>query len=892
ITIPDSVTNIANHAFSECTSLTNITIGNMVTIIGDYAFSHCTSLTSIIIPNKVTIIGDYAFSNCLNVTSITIGNMVTIIGDYAFSHCTSLTSITIPDSVTNIANYAFSECTSLTSITIGNNVTIIGDYAFSQCTSLTSIIIPNKVTIIGDYAFSGCLNVTNITIGNNVTIIGDYAFSHCTSLTSIIIPNSVTIIGDYAFSNCLNVTSITIGNNVTIIGDYAFSQCTSLTSITIPDSVTSIGHYAFSGCLSLTLITIGNNVTLIGDAAFYGCIGLTRVTIGNRVTSIGNQAFYNCASLTGVYFLGNAPSLGLDVFFNDSLATVYYLAWTTGWGSTFGGRPTALWNLEVAMSGFSLIASWTGGVNVNAFSAVRGSEFVVRSNDLVVTHLGYYDAAADGLLEAHDIGVFGMDGALLVSAAVSAGTGAFLTNGFRYVGLVSPLLLRKNTSYVLAATLGSSNNDNTVEGVTGIATGDGALQFVGSRYAPTNGLAYPSATSSSNWIAANFIAGVPPSIVQPPQDWTSIAGENVAFTVIAGGTAPLFYQWRKQATNLTDSGHVSGATSPNLTLADVQTDDAGNYSVVVTSPYGSVTSSVARLVVNPVPNCVLIDVTPGGGIVMPDPFQSSFPPNSSVKLTALPENGWTFLDWKGNAQGTNPEVTLQVTWGTTFRARFGTEISVTPSGNGTVRVIPQSLLYPYGAAVRIVAEPEPGNCFTGWSGSANGDVNPLTMIVQDGHPAILASFDTLPAGRVALTAIPDGYGVVSVEPQGNTFSIGQAVTNNAIADNGQEFLGWSGDATGTNNPLVVTMNQSKIITARFTKRPRLHIQPLVLEGLLLTLTGEFSASYCILRSTDIVNWEPYLMLTNAYGEAQMIDPPAANQCLYYQAVGENTGATP
>ena len=49
----------------------------------------------------------------------------------------------------------------------------------------------------------------------------------------------------------------------------------------------------------------------------------------------------DCTSLTGVYFQGNAPSLaGSSVFDGDNHATVYYLPGTTGWGSTFGGRPT------------------------------------------------------------------------------------------------------------------------------------------------------------------------------------------------------------------------------------------------------------------------------------------------------------------------------------------------------------------------------------------------------------------------------------------------------------------------------------------------------------------------------------------------------------------------
>jgi hypothetical protein len=51
-----------------------------------------------------------------------------------------------------------------------------------------------------------------------------------------------------------------------------------------------------------------------------------------------------CAGLTAVYFQGNAPSLGSSVFSGANAATIYYLPTTTGWGSTFGGRPALPWN--------------------------------------------------------------------------------------------------------------------------------------------------------------------------------------------------------------------------------------------------------------------------------------------------------------------------------------------------------------------------------------------------------------------------------------------------------------------------------------------------------------------------------------------------------------------
>ncbi len=119
-------------------------------------------------------------------------------------------------------------------------------------------------------------------------------------------------------------------------------------SATIPGTitgrpVTSLGDWAFFDCTSLTTATIPNGVTSLGDYAFCGCTSLSRVTIGNGVTNIGVYTFDGCTSLTGVYFQGNAPGVDSPVFEGDNKATVYYLPGSTGWGTTFGGRPTKLW---------------------------------------------------------------------------------------------------------------------------------------------------------------------------------------------------------------------------------------------------------------------------------------------------------------------------------------------------------------------------------------------------------------------------------------------------------------------------------------------------------------------------------------------------------------------
>ena len=364
------VSTSACYAF---TATTNATLAaNFTPVAAQYTCTYTTNNAAI------TITGYTGCGGALSIPSTINGLPVTSIGTDAFWGDYGLTSVTIPASVTNIGDEAFEYCTSLTSVTIPNSVTSIGYAAFQGCSSLTNVTIPSSVTTIGAWAFAGCTGLTSVTIPYSVTSIGVAPFASCTSLSAIMvdpsnpayssvagvlfdkgqttliqcpggttgaytIPSSVTSIGYAAFGGCTGLTSVTIPNSVTSIWDYAFYNCTSLTSVTIPNSVTSIGYAAFQGCSSLTNVTIGNSVTYIEEYAFNGCTSLTSVTIPYSVTSIWGYAFYNCTSLTSVYFTGNAPSADSTVFSGDNNATVYYLPGAAGFGTTFGGVPTALW---------------------------------------------------------------------------------------------------------------------------------------------------------------------------------------------------------------------------------------------------------------------------------------------------------------------------------------------------------------------------------------------------------------------------------------------------------------------------------------------------------------------------------------------------------------------
>lgn len=102
--------------------ITYITLPNSITSIADRTFMAEENLQSIILPSGITTLGEATFMDCLRMTSITLPQNLTAIGPYAFARCRSLAAIHIPASVTSIGEGAFQNCTQLKSITFAGTV--------------------------------------------------------------------------------------------------------------------------------------------------------------------------------------------------------------------------------------------------------------------------------------------------------------------------------------------------------------------------------------------------------------------------------------------------------------------------------------------------------------------------------------------------------------------------------------------------------------------------------------------------------------------------------------------------------------------------------------------------------------------------------------------------
>jgi hypothetical protein len=98
-----------------------------------------------------------------------------------------------------------------------------------------------------------------------------------------------------------------------------------------------------------------------------------------------------------------------------------------------------------------------------------------------------------------------------------------------------------------------------------------------------------NAVGSATSHVATLNVIVPPQIVSPPTSANALAGSSVTFSVVADGTAPLHYQW------LRDAVVLPRRTNSSLTISAVTPAQAGRFQVLVKNQGGSVLSAVAVL---------------------------------------------------------------------------------------------------------------------------------------------------------------------------------------------------------------------------------------------------------------------------------------------------------
>jgi hypothetical protein len=284
------------------------------------------------------------------------------------------------------------------------------------------------------------------------------------------------------------------------------------------------------------------------------------------------------------------------------------------------------------------------------------------------------------------------------------------------------------------------------------------------------------------------------------------------------------------------------------------------------------------LAVTIIPTFYIYLQTPGGGTITLNPNTGAYTNGASVTVTAAPNSGWTFMGWSGDLAGTNPVATLIVNGNMNVQGQFGTPLMTTTAGSGTVSLHPSATLYPYGSTVLLSAVPNSGSYFALWGNAASGKQSPLFFSIYNASQTVSALFATLPINQASITVLWQGGGSVTANPSTNRVPLGGTVVLTATPVSGQQFLGWSGDASGTANPLSLLMNTNKVVTAQFSRVPGLSVASGPGVPIQLEVDGVPGEICCLQATTNLSAWTTLLTATNfySYDPVWFLDPASTN----------------
>ncbi len=233
----------------------------------------------------------------------------------------------------------------------------------------------------------------------------------------------------------------------------------------------------------------------------------------------------------------------------------------------------------------------------------------------------------------------------------------------------------------------------------------------------------------------------------------------------------------------------------------------------------------------------------GNGHVNVNPNQVGYAAGTIVQLTPVPDSGWVFGAWSGDANGNQNPLELTMDADKTINATFviappacySLTANASPGAGGTASVsTPQNCAggYAGGTAAAIVASPNSGYRFSNWIASnctlANANASSTTCTVTGGgNASVMATFTTVAPACYPLTAnaSPSAGGAASVSTPQNCaggYTSGTAAGIMSSPNNGYRFSNWIAsnctlaNANASSTTCMVTGGGNAAVTATFT----------------------------------------------------------------------------
>ena len=468
----------------------------------------------------------------------------------------------------------------------------------------------------GTLQLDGSLGTNTVTVQSAATLSGTGTINGATTIQS----GGTLAPGDNA------IGTLTISNALTLAGNAAFTLNKSGTTLT-GDLVQGLGTVTYGGTLAVTAtgsaLAAGDSFTLFAATGYAGSFTtITLPTLGSGLAwDTSNLAVNGTIAVAALPVITTQPA-------NQSV--------TQGSPATF----------SVTATGTALNYQWQkNGTSIGGATAASYTISSTTTNDAASYSVVISNAVGSTNSATATLTVNVPPGITTQPVSQNINQGSPVTFSVTATG-TAPLTYQwlKNGTNISGATSSSYT-------ISSVATTDAANYTV----------AVANVAGSTNSSAATLTVNVPPTITTQPASQTVIVGNPVTFTVAATGTGPLSYQWQKNGAN------ISGATAASYTVGSVGTNDAANYTAIVTNIAGSVTSSTATLTVNaPFGDWHFDD---GTGTVATD--SAAVPHNGTVSGT----NATWVTGIKGNA--------LQFT-GVSNYVAFGTGPSMSGTNNFTI----------------------------------------------------------------------------------------------------------------------------------------------------------------------------------------------------------------
>lgn len=207
---------------------------------------------------------------------------------------------------------------------------------------------------------------------------------------------------------------------------------------------------------------------------------------------------------------------------------------------------------------------------------------------------------------------------------------------------------------------------------------------------------------------------------------------------------------------------------------------------------------------------------------MVTPANAEFDRNRSLEISATANENWVFSEWEGDHTGTENPVIITMDSDKDIAAIFikrDYPLTLLTEGGGQIfeRVVQQRTEdYPHGTTLELTAQPDAGWEFNRWEGDLEGNENPATITI-DGETEVTAIFTRT---EYPLTINTVGEGEVDqqvVQTKTTDYTDGTVVQLTAIPDDEWAFSEWSGDASGADTTITITVDSPKEITATFLR---------------------------------------------------------------------------